>query len=104
MNDEFDVSITFTINRYSLFNIVDDARNYNINYDLNTNNCTDYVIQIAQLAGIVLPDPQSTWTNGGGSNPGAFGQAIRSMALLKGMTRDVTGGNAGNNTTPINCN
>lgn len=104
MNDEFDVSITITINQSSLFNIVEDARNYNINYDLNTNNCTDYVIQTAQLAGIALPDPQSTWTNGGGSNPGAFGQAIRTMTLVNGMTRNNTGGNAGNNTTPINCN
>lgn len=102
--DEFDVSITFTINHVSLLNIIDDATNYNLNYDLDTNNCTDYVIQAAGLAGITLPDPQSSWPNGGGSNPGAFGQALRTMTLTNGMTRNNTTGTAAQNASPSNCN
>ncbi len=99
---EFDVSISFTINRYNLENIIDNAINYTKNYDLNTNNCTDYMINLAQLSGITLSDPQSTWTNGGGSNPGAFGEALRTMNLPSGMTRNDDGGNAPLNNS--NCN
>lgn len=102
--DEFDVSITVIINHASLLNIIEDTENYNLNYDLNTNNCTDYVIQTAGLAGITLPDPQSTWPGGGGSNPGAFGQELRTMNLTNGMTRNETTGTANQNASPSNCN
>ena len=100
--DEFDVSITLTINRWSLLNIINDAKNYNLNYNLNSNNCTDYVIQAAELAGITLPDPQSTWPKGGGSNPGAFGQSLRAMTSTNGMVINRTTGIAPQNTN--NCN
>lgn len=94
----FDVSITFSIGSLELWNIVDNAINYNLNYDLNSNNCTDYVLNVANIAGYNLPDPQSTWiNNGGGSNPGAFGEAIRNMNLPDGMTRDIVGGIANPN-------
>lgn len=75
-NDGFDISISFNINSASLNNIINDANNYLSNYNLNSNNCTDYVIQTVALRWANLPDPQSTWLNGGGSNPGAFGQEI----------------------------
>lgn len=101
-NDGFDISISFNINSASLNNIINDANNYLSNYNLNSNNCTDYVIQTAALCGVNLPDPQSTWLNGGGSNPGAFGQAIRNMNLPSGMSRNTGGGNANSNNG--NCN
>ena len=96
--DAFDVSLSFSVNGPSLLNIVEDAETYSINYDLNSNNCTDYVLDVAALACITLPDPQGTWPNGQGSNPGAFGQALRGLTLLPGMTRDLDGGNADLNT------
>lgn len=100
--DNFDVSITTIINAASLQNILDDAINYPLNYDLNTNNCTDYVLDAAQLSSILLPDPQSNWTNGGGSNPGAFGEALRELDLPQGMTRNNNGGNAPQNSADCN--
>ena len=102
--DEFDVSISKTINSTSLRNILDNARNYNRNYDLNSNNCTDYVISVGNLAGINLPDPQSTWPGGSGSNPGAFGQALRIMPLTNGMTRNTVTGISTQQASPYNCN
>ena len=48
-------------------------------YDLNTFNCTDAGIQAGLAAGLHLPDPQSTWQGGGGSNPGAFGEELKHM-------------------------
>lgn len=102
--NEFDVSITTTINHASLLNIINDAENYNINYNLDSNNCTDYAIQAAGLVGINLPDPQSNWPNGSGSNPGAFGEAIRGMTLPSGMTRNITTGISAQHSSPSNCN
>ncbi|RBW59158.1 hypothetical protein DS884_05255 [Tenacibaculum sp. E3R01] len=101
-NNLFDVSISFNINSVSLNNIINDANNYTSNYDLNTNNCTDFVIQTAGLCGVNLPDPQSSWLNGGGSNPGAFGQALRNMNLPSGMTRNTSGGSANSNNGKCN--
>ncbi len=49
----------------------------NTKYDLNTNNCTDFVINTAAAAGINLPKTKGTWPNGGGSNPGDLGQDVR---------------------------
>ncbi len=46
-------------------------------YDLNKNNCTDWVNQKATEVGVTLPDPQGTWPGGQGSNPGMEGQALR---------------------------
>lgn len=100
--DNYDVSISFDIDSFSLKNLIEDAASYTINYDLNYNNCTDYVIQAAGLSGISLPDPQSNWLRGGGSNPGAFGQAIRNMSLPEGFTRNNEGGKASLNKG--NCN
>ncbi|MEB3347388.1 hypothetical protein U6A24_18075, partial [Aquimarina gracilis] len=100
--DEFNVSITFQIDKNSLSSIIDNAVNYNQNYDLNDNNCTDFVLEVASICQFALPDPQSTWFNGGGSNPGAFGQAIRSMDLPNGMIRNVNRGNANNNSGTCN--
>lgn len=102
--NQFDVSITLTINSTSLQNILNNARNYNSNYNLNSNNCTDYAIQAAALAGINLPDPQGTWPNGSGSNPGTFGQALRNMPLTSGMSRNPNTGISAQNSTPYNCN
>ncbi len=99
---EFNLSISFEINSNSLSSIINNTINYSQNYDLNTNNCTDYVLEVATISGVTLPDPQGTWLNGGGSNPGAFGQAIRDMELPQGMTRNNNRGNAGNNSGTCN--
>ncbi len=48
-------------------------------YNLNTYNCTDFVIRVAQAAKILLPDTKGTWVCGGGSNPGDFGEDIRKL-------------------------
>ncbi|QHI37373.1 hypothetical protein IMCC3317_27520 [Kordia antarctica] len=99
---EFHVSITFSVSGGALQQIISNANNYNQNYDLNNNNCTDYAIQTAQSVGLTLPDPQKSWLGGGGSSPGAFGQALRNMQLPNGMTRNTTGGNASANSGDCN--
>lgn len=100
--EEFDVSISMPINFASLENIINDATNYNSNYDLNSNNCTDFVLDSAGLSGLNLPDPQGNWPNGSGSNPGAFGESLRDLNLPVGAARNNNGGNAPMNTGTCN--
>jgi hypothetical protein len=63
------------------------------NYNLNSANCTDFVIQVLQTgAGITLPDTQGNWPMGGGSNPGDFGEDLRNLTLSPSMSRNTLGG------------
>jgi RHS repeat-associated protein len=76
-------------------------------YDLNTNNCTDWVNHKAGEVGVTLPDPQGTWPGGQGSNPGMEGQALRDQG---GQVNDQNGsgsssssnGGSSNNNSPAN--
>lgn len=58
-----------------ILNFVESKKN--TRYDLNINNCTDFVINVAAVAGIKLPRTKGTWPNGGGVNPGDLGQDLR---------------------------
>lgn len=72
------------------------------NYDLNNYNCTDYGIEIANLASLGVLDTTSPWvfmgkTYGNSSNPGDLGEDIK----------DIPNGNINSNggTAPLtNCN
>lgn len=88
-NTEFDVSISVPISAMELMNIIGYCES-GFNYNLNTFNCTDFVIQVSNLAGLYLPESESTWSGGGGSNPGLLGQNIREMKLPSGVTRQTT--------------
>jgi RHS repeat-associated protein len=54
-----------------------DKGDTNLQYDLNTNNCTDWVMDTAGKAGITLPDATGTWPDGGGQSPGPLGQELK---------------------------
>ena len=45
-------------------------------YNLNSNNCTDFGLDIAAIAGIKIKDTNSAWFLGKGNNPGNAGQSI----------------------------
>jgi len=45
-------------------------------YNLNHNNCTDFGLCIAAIAGIGIEDTRGAWPLGGGNNPGAAGQSM----------------------------
>jgi hypothetical protein len=96
-NHFFDVSISTPISSVQLLNILGHCNNAPKTYDLNTYNCTDFAIQIGNLAGLNLPDSSGTWPNGGGSNPGQLGQNIRPMALPANSYKQTTGANSASN-------
>lgn len=78
----FDVSLTINISASQLNNILNLAINFNDNYDLNDNNCTDFAIQTANLGGLNIDECNSSWLLGSGSNPAKLGQTIRNMDNL----------------------
>ncbi len=101
-NHSFDVSITINVNSTTLVNILGLGNDYstgigNFQYDLDTNNCTDFIINISNECGLGIPDCFGNWPLGGGSNPGAFGQYIRTMSLPSGATRNTSGGSSPTN-------
>lgn len=84
-NDEsynYNVSHTININPQQLSNIVSYiTQKEGARYDLNTYNCTDFAIDIGNLAGLNIPDCYGSWfPYGGGSNPGALGQYLRGIS------------------------
>ena len=45
-------------------------------YHLSNNNCTDFSLQAATLAGLNIPETKAKWPLGYGSNPGTTGQSL----------------------------
>ncbi len=86
---EFDVSISVPISAIQLLKIIGYCET-GLTYNLNTFNCSDFAIQVSNLAGLNLPESESTWSGGGGSNPGLLGQNIREMQLPSGAIRQTT--------------
>lgn len=95
--EAYDVSISTTVSGSVLETILNYSINYNSTYNLNTYNCSDFGIEIGNLAGLNLPDAFGTWPGGGGSNPGALGQHIRGVTPSGSVTTNTTGG-----TSPAN--
>lgn len=58
-----------------ILNFVESKKN--TKYDLNTNNCSDFVINLAGVAGIKLPKTKSSFSGFSGTNPGNLGEDLR---------------------------
>lgn len=48
----------------------------NENYDLNNNNCSDFALNIASIAGISISNTKANWILGKGNSPAYTGQSI----------------------------
>jgi hypothetical protein len=89
----YNISIEFALTNSQFFQILqfmEHFQNSNVVYDLNSNNCTNFVLNALAAAGIHLPRTQGTWAGGGGLNPGDLGEDIRYMALGSNMNRSTT--------------
>jgi len=62
----------------------------NLDYDLNKNNCTDFGIQAAGIAGIKITETRGRWPMGSGNNPGITGQSILEGKYANIDTADLT--------------
>jgi len=47
-----------------------------LEYHLSNNNCTDFCLKAANLAGLSIPETKAKWPLGYGSNPGTTGQSL----------------------------
>lgn len=93
--ESFSASITKNINSTELELII----NYIINndsttYNLNSNNCTDFGLAVADLAGLNLPEANDDWPGGSGSNPGTLGEWLNTNSTNSSDNINTTGGNA----------
>jgi hypothetical protein len=79
------------ISRRKFEKIMEVVRDYDrMAYNLSSNNCTDFSLSIANIAGISIKNTTGKWPLGRGNNPGAAGQSI-----LEGQVKDTDGDGAG---------
>jgi hypothetical protein len=79
------------ISHHKFDKILEVVRGYDqMQYNLSTNNCTDFSLSIADIAGIYIENTTGKWPLGRGNNPGAAGQSI-----IEGHVKDTDGDGAG---------
>ncbi|HMH34084.1 MAG TPA: hypothetical protein VK543_13695, partial [Puia sp.] len=87
----YNISLTIKLTNTqfsSVLNYVTLGNNLGFNYNLNSNNCTTFVLHALNQAGIYLPATSGSWPNGSGNDPGDLGEDIRLMQLSTNMTRN----------------
>lgn len=110
LNDDethgYSISGAFTISSAQFFNIlnfVSQGSNSGYLYNLNTNNCTTFVINAVSQAGIDLPRTVGTWLDGAGNDPGDLGEDLRKNNI-SGMTLSSSGGTFNSHSNVGQCN
>lgn len=94
-NRVYDVSMTWGVTSSQFNQLINHLSTYTTppDYDLNSFNCTTFAVNELTNIGIQLPQNTSSWTFGGGLNPGRLGQDIRNIDPLPlGADRNTSGG------------
>ncbi|HLZ88136.1 MAG TPA: hypothetical protein VKQ52_12870 [Puia sp.] len=88
----YNISLSFTVTNTQFFNMLNYAvigNNPGYFYDLNSNNCTTFVLHALAAGGISLASRQGTWPGGGhGYDPGDLGEDIRGMSVPSNAKRN----------------
>jgi hypothetical protein len=110
LNDDethsYNISGSFTVDNAQFFNILNFISQGNTPgylYNLNTNNCTTFVINAIAQAGINLPRTIGTWLDGAGNDPGDLGEDLRT-GNVPGMSLNTTGGSSNSHLNVGQCN
>lgn len=75
---DWDESVGRFITRKQFDLIIELTKQYaRKRYHLSKNNCTDFGLNIASIAGIYIKDTKGKWLLGGGNDPADMGQSIR---------------------------
>jgi hypothetical protein len=83
---EYNISGTMNLTNAQFFQILNYCQdNPAMSYNLNTNNCTTFVLNAVAQAGINLPRTIGTWPGGSGVDPGDLGEDMRA-GNIPGMT------------------
>jgi hypothetical protein len=95
LNDDdghpYNISLTIAVSAtqfFGILNYVSLGNNPGFSFDLNSNNCTTFVINSLGANGIALPNTKGTWATGSGNDPGDLGEDIIQMQLGTNMTRN----------------
>ena len=87
---DWDEMIAKFIPRRSFNRILRMVKKYSkTKYNLNKNNCTDFGLCIANVAGIQIEDTHGSWPLGSGNNPGFAGQSISDDKVLNDDEDDI---------------
>ncbi|RPD39641.1 hypothetical protein [Chitinophaga barathri] len=81
MGQEYDVKLEVDVPGWqlqSLFNTLYYA--VGLDFHMDTYNCTTVAIEVLNDAGIMIPYSTSLWYAGGGCNPGALGEDMKSFS------------------------
>ena len=74
---EWDEVVGKFISRHRFERILRLTKQYDgLAYNLSTNNCTDFGLEAARLAGVVIEDTKSKWLMGEGNSPATTGESI----------------------------
>ena len=87
----YNISLTINIDNAQFFNMlnyISQGNNPGYMYNLNSNNCTTFVIDALQAGSVNLSTQIGVWLNGSGYDPGDLGEDIRTMPLASNMTRN----------------
>lgn len=108
MARDYNTKIVFTVD-VSTFNsfisfVKDTACDGIPDYNLDSYNCTDLVVQLFEDFGLVVnfPSTAGSWPGGGGSNPGDFAEDIKSDSWIKPSNSEVFIDNS-RAEQPVNC-
>jgi hypothetical protein len=83
---EYNISGTMNLTNAQFFQILNYCEdNSAMSYNLNTNNCTTFVLNAVAQTGINLPRTTGSWIGGSGDDPGDLGEDIRT-GNIPGMT------------------
>lgn len=89
----YDVSLTIEVSREQFEGVITNLTvTANSDYNLNSNNCTNFVLNACVSNGVYVATSPGSWWGGGGLNPSDLGEDIRTMTLQPNMTRNTTGG------------
>jgi hypothetical protein len=108
MNDDethsYNISGSFTLDNaqfFTILNFISAESTPSFLYNLNTNNCTTFVINAMAQAGIGLPRTVGTWPGGAGDDPGDLGEDMRA-GNIPGMSLNTAPGNSHGNVGQCN--
>lgn len=81
-NDEekkHDLRLAIPLNPGQLQSVLAAIKNHKAEYDLEDYNCTDFCMDVAQAAGVIIPRNSGWWIFGRGHHPGRMGEDMRNM-------------------------
>ena len=85
---DFNIALCCTTTSHQFAQVLNallKGNNPGYQYNLNSNNCTTFILDAMREGDIILPRTIGTWTNGKGLNPGDLGEDLRKLTLSPGM-------------------